>query len=101
MDRTPSIGMRRAYAARFAESTGASGTGPQMYAEKTGVGSVLSPLDMTIPIGSDESCSVSLRSFFIALSLYGCYNAHCGPSLSTRYATFDAECKPLLINSLR
>ena len=39
-----------------------------MYAEKTGVGSVLSPRDMMIPSGSDGV--VSLRSFFIALSLY-------------------------------
>lgn len=62
------IGMRWTQAARLAESAGASGTGPQMYAEKTGVGSVLSPRDITIPIGSDEACSVSLRSFFISLS---------------------------------
>jgi hypothetical protein len=38
-----------------------------MYAEKTGVGSVLSPREMIIPIGSDEV--VSLRSFFMACSL--------------------------------
>jgi hypothetical protein len=38
-----------------------------MYAEKTGVGSVLSPREMMIPIGSDEF--VSLRSFFMARSL--------------------------------
>ncbi len=50
-------------AARVAVSATASGTGPQMYAENTGVGSVLSPLEMMMPIGSDDS--VSLRSFFI------------------------------------
>ena len=38
-----------------------------MYAEKTGVGSVLSPREMMMPRGSDEL--VSLRSFFITLSL--------------------------------
>jgi hypothetical protein len=42
-----------------------------MYAEKTGVGSVLSPRDMMIPIGSDWV--VSLRSFFITLSLGDCH----------------------------
>jgi hypothetical protein len=51
------------YAARVAVSATASGTGPQMYAEKTGVGSVLSPLEMMMPMGSDDP--VSLRSFFI------------------------------------
>jgi hypothetical protein len=34
-----------------------------MYAENIGVGSVLSPLEMTMPIGSDGT--LSLLSFFI------------------------------------
>jgi hypothetical protein len=55
------------YAARVADSVDASGTGPQMYAEKTGVGSVLSPLEMMIPSGSADA--ISLRSFFIGFSL--------------------------------
>ena len=41
-----------------------------MYAAKTGVGSVLSPREMTMPSGSVEL--ISLRSFFIDLSLDGC-----------------------------
>lgn len=57
------------YAARVADSVDASGTGPQMYAEKTGVGSVLSPLEMMMPSGSADA--ISLRSFFISLSLVG------------------------------
>ena len=58
------VGSRNSYAARVAVSVAAaSGTGPQIYAEKTGVGSVLSPLEMMMPSGSDDS--VSLRSFFI------------------------------------
>jgi hypothetical protein len=59
------------YAARVAASVDVSGTGPQMYAEKTGVGSVLSPLEMMMPIGSADE--ISLRSFFICLSLVECH----------------------------
>jgi hypothetical protein len=55
------------YAARVAASRVASGTGPQMYAEKIGVGSLVSPLEMMIPRGSEGA--ISLRSFFILLSL--------------------------------
>src|SRR5438128_8933341 len=54
------------YAARVADSSSASGAGAHIYAAKTGVGSVLSPREMTIPIGSGEF--VSLRSFFITLT---------------------------------
>ena len=56
------------YAALFADSDSVSGTGPQMYAEKTGMGSVLSPREMMIPRGSVGM--LSLRSFFMTLSLY-------------------------------
>ena len=49
-------------------STTGSGAGPQIYAEKTGVGSVLSPREIMIPNGSVKP--ISLRSFFIlALTL--------------------------------
>ena len=66
------------YAARVAVSAGAaSGTGPQIYAENMGVGSVLSPLEMMMPRGSDDS--VSLRSFFIdCLTLSFCALVHTG-----------------------
>ena len=67
-----------------------------MYAEKTGVGSVLSPLEMMMPIGSDES--VSLRSFFIlTLSWMDAF----GRIIGTPHAALDARRKSLLTNDLR
>ncbi len=62
-----------------------------MYAEKTGVGSVLSPREMTIPSGSDEL--ISLRSFFINLSLDSCHTRGSAPFSGTGYAIRDARRK--------
>jgi hypothetical protein len=44
--------IKRTYAARVAFLEGISGAGAQIYAEKTGVGSRVSPCEMMIPSGS-------------------------------------------------
>ena len=55
-----------------------------MYAEKSGVGSVLSPLEMMIPRGSDDA--ISLRSFFI-LTLSNGFTMGFERIIGTRHAT--------------
>jgi hypothetical protein len=80
------------YAARVAASWSASGTGPQMYAEKNGVGSVLSPLEMMMPRGSDDA--ISLRSFFI-LILINRFTARLERIIGTRHATSHRARKSL------
>jgi hypothetical protein len=71
-----------------------------MYAEKTGVGSVLSPLEMMMPIGSDEP--VSLRSFFmLTLSWVSAGNNGFGRIIGIAHAAFDVPRKWLLTNDLR
>ena len=69
-----------------------------MYAEKTGVGSVLSPLEMMMPMGSDDP--FSLRSFFILTLVGECHNMF-EPLIGTRYAMLDVVYKSLLIKDLR
>lgn len=69
-----------------------------MYAEKNGVGSVLSPLEMMIPRGSDEA--ISLRSFFI-LTLSNGFTVVFGRIIGTRCAILDSGCNLLIINGLR
>ena len=69
-----------------------------MYAEKTGVGSVLSPLEMMMPRGSDDA--ISLRSFFILLSLRWMPHAGLERIIGTRHATLDAQVKSLCVNEL-
>ena len=63
-----------------------------MYAEKSGVGSVLSPLEMMMPRGSDDA--ISLRSFFI-LTLSNGFTMGFGRFIGTRHATLRPECKSL------
>ncbi len=63
-----------------------------MYAEKSGVGSVLSPLEMMMPTGSDDA--ISLRSFFI-LTLGNGFTLGFGRFIGTRHATSRHECKSL------
>jgi len=55
-----------------------------MYAEKNGVGSVLSPLEMMMPRGSDVA--ISLRSFFI-LTLSNGFTLDFERIVGTRHAT--------------
>jgi len=80
------------YAARVAASWSASGTGPQMYAEKSGVGSVLSPLEMMMPRGSDDT--ISLRSFFILTLSIG-FTMGFERFIGTRHATWQCWCNSL------
>ena len=63
-----------------------------MYAEKSGVGSVLSPLEMMIPRGSDDT--ISLRSFFI-LTLTNGFTARLERIIGTRHATLGHMYKSL------
>jgi hypothetical protein len=63
-----------------------------MYAEKSGVGSVLSPLEMMIPRGSEDT--ISLRSFFI-LTLTKWIHAGLERIIGTRHATLDRTRKSL------
>jgi len=68
-----------------------------MYAEKSGVGSVLSPLEMMIPRGSDDT--ISLRSFFI-LTLTSGFTRGLERIIGTRHATLDHMCKSLCVTEL-
>lgn len=68
-----------------------------MYAEKSGVGSVLSPLEMMMPRGSDDA--ISLRSFFI-LTLIDELTARLERIIGTRYATLGHLCKSLCMSEL-
>lgn len=68
-----------------------------MYAEKSGVGSVLSPLEMMMPRGSDDT--ISLRSFFI-LTLIDEFTARLERIIGTRHATLDDMCKSLCMIEL-
>ena len=63
-----------------------------MYAENSGVGSVLSPLEMMIPRGSDDA--ISLRSFFI-LTLGNGFTMVFERIIGTRHATLHGACKSL------
>jgi hypothetical protein len=63
-----------------------------MYAEKSGVGSVLSPLEMMMPRGSDDA--ISLRSFFI-LTLSNGFIMGFMRSIGTRHAMLDGMSKSL------
>jgi hypothetical protein len=63
-----------------------------MYAEKSGVGSVLSPLEMMMPRGSDVA--ISLRSFFMLILVDG-FTARLERIIGTRHATLDGVCKLL------
>jgi hypothetical protein len=63
-----------------------------MYAEKSGVGSVLSPLEMMMPRGSDDT--ISLRSFFI-LTLIDEFIARLERIIGTGHATLEGMCKSL------
>jgi len=63
-----------------------------MYAEKNGVGSVLSPLEMMMPRGSDDA--ISLRSFFI-LTLSDGFTMDFERIIGTRHATLHGWRKSL------
>jgi hypothetical protein len=68
-----------------------------MYAEKSGVGSVLSPLEITIPMGSDDT--ISLRSFFI-LTLSDGFTMDFERIIGTRHATLDSTRNILNVKDL-
>lgn len=68
-----------------------------MYAEKSGVGSVLSPLDMMMPRGSDDT--ISLRSFFI-FTLTNGFTRGLEDTKGTRHATLDRMRKSLCVSEL-
>jgi hypothetical protein len=63
-----------------------------MYAEKNGVGSVLSPLEMMMPRGSDEV--ISLRSFFM-LTLSNGFTMGFECYIGTRHAMLQRARKSL------
>jgi hypothetical protein len=104
MPKTPPIGGALrisgsvdSYAARLADSVAAaaaSGTGPQIYAENIGVGSVLSPLEMMMPSGSDDS--ISLRSFFIN-SLTLCLPHRGAPAIKAADMPSEAQQRNILL----
>lgn len=59
-----------------------------MYAENTGVGSVLSPLEMMMPIGSGDT--ESLRSFFMLALNWWMPRRGFERFIGTPYAMLDA-----------
>jgi hypothetical protein len=69
-----------------------------MYAEKNGVGSVLSPLEMIIPRGSDDA--ISLRSFFILILGNG-FTTGFERFIGTRHAMLDSARNLLNAKGLR
>jgi hypothetical protein len=88
------------YATLVVLSDAGSGAGPQIYAEKMGRSSVLSPREIMIPIGS--SISGISRAFFIVVS--GCSGPRsCGyqSAMSSRSAKLAASPKLLGIRCLR